>query len=36
MPLLATTLGIEFDPNKDWDEREGIYKMSGFFLRGEL
>ncbi|MBF0586731.1 arginine decarboxylase, pyruvoyl-dependent [Prosthecochloris sp. N3] len=27
--MLATTLGIEFDPNKDWDEREGIYKMSG-------
>ncbi|MEI8033451.1 MAG: arginine decarboxylase, pyruvoyl-dependent [Chlorobiaceae bacterium] len=26
--MLATTLGIEFDPNKDWDEREGIYKMS--------
>jgi arginine decarboxylase len=27
--MLATTLGIEFDPGKDWDEREGIYKMSG-------
>ena len=27
--MLATTLGIEFDPNKDWDEREGIYQMSG-------
>jgi arginine decarboxylase len=27
--MLATTLGIEFDSNKDWDEREGIYKMSG-------
>lgn len=27
--MLATTLGIEFDTNKDWDEREGIYKMSG-------
>ncbi len=26
--MLATTLGIEFDPNKDWDEREVIYKMS--------
>ena len=27
--MLATTLGIEFDSEKDWDEREDIYKMSG-------
>ena len=27
--MLATTLGIEFDPNKDYDEREEIYKASG-------
>lgn len=27
--MLATTLGIEFDPDKAWDEREQIYKMSG-------
>jgi len=27
--MLATTLGIEFDSNKDWDEREDIYKASG-------
>ncbi len=26
--MLATTLGIEFDPNKGWDKRDGIYKMS--------
>jgi arginine decarboxylase len=26
--MLATTLGIEFNSDKDWDEREGIYKMS--------
>lgn len=27
--MLATTLGIEFDPEKDYDERKDIYKMSG-------
>jgi arginine decarboxylase len=27
--MLATTLGIEFDPNKDYDERREIYYMSG-------
>lgn len=27
--MLATTLGVEFDADKDWDEREKIYKMSG-------
>lgn len=27
--MLATTLGIEFDPNTAWDEREQIYKASG-------
>jgi len=27
--MLATTLGIEFDPNKDYDERREIYLMSG-------
>lgn len=27
--MLATTLGIEFDPDKDYDERRDIYKMSG-------
>ncbi|MBM4045927.1 MAG: arginine decarboxylase, pyruvoyl-dependent [Planctomycetes bacterium] len=31
--MLATTLGIEFDPTKDYDEREQIYKMSGKILR---
>jgi len=31
--MLATTLGIEFDPLKDYDEREQIYKMSGKILR---
>lgn len=27
--MLATTLGVEFDADKDWDEREKQYKMSG-------
>jgi len=30
--MLATTLGIEFDPSKDWDEREKQYKASGKFI----
>ena len=27
--MLATTLGIEFDPDTDYDSRREIYKMSG-------
>ncbi|MBL7131119.1 MAG: arginine decarboxylase, pyruvoyl-dependent [Candidatus Omnitrophica bacterium] len=27
--MLATTLGISFDPTKAWDERKQIYKASG-------
>lgn len=27
--MLATTLGIEFDPDKDYDERREQYRMSG-------
>jgi arginine decarboxylase len=27
--MLATTLGIEFDPEKAWEEREQVYKTSG-------
>lgn len=27
--MLASTLGIEFDPATAWDEREQIYKMGG-------
>ena len=27
--MLATTLGVPFDPEKAWDEREQQYKMSG-------
>lgn len=31
--MLATTLGIEFDPDTAWDEREQIYKTSGKIIR---
>ena len=31
--MLATTLGIEFDPNQAWEEREQIYKASGKIFR---
>ena len=31
--MLATTLGIEFSPELDWDEREQIFKMSGKIVR---
>src|SRR4030042_465798 len=31
--MLATTLGIEFDSEKDWDEREDISKMSGKIVK---
>lgn len=27
--MLATTLGIDFDPEKAWNEREQVYKMPG-------
>ena len=27
--MLASTLGIEFDPEKAWDEKEEFFKMSG-------
>ena len=31
--MLATTLGVEFDPSADWDEREKEYKMSGKIVK---
>jgi len=33
--MLANTLGIEFDPNKDYDERRDIYKMSGKIVESQ-
>jgi arginine decarboxylase len=31
--MLATTLGIEFDSSKAWEEREQIYKASGHIFK---
>lgn len=31
--MLASTLGIEFDPNTAWDEREQQFKMSGKIVK---
>ncbi len=31
--MLATTLGVEFDSSKAWEEREQIYKASGHIFR---
>jgi arginine decarboxylase len=31
--LLATTLGVEFDSKKNWEEREQIYKASGHIFK---
>jgi len=31
--MLASTLGLEFDLNTAWDEREKLYKMSGKIVR---
>ena len=27
--MLATTLGVEFNPDTAWDEREQVFKASG-------
>lgn len=31
--MLATTLGVKFDSNTDWNEREQVFKMSGKIVR---
>lgn len=31
--MLATTLGIPFDPNLAWDERKQVYKASGYIFK---
>jgi arginine decarboxylase len=31
--MLATTLGMELDPDKAWSEKEQAYKASGLFVR---
>jgi len=31
--MLASTLGMDFDPEKDWNEREQYFKMSGQIVK---
>lgn len=31
--MLATTLGVKFDSDTDWNEREQVFKMSGKIVR---
>lgn len=31
--MLATTLGVDFNPNTDWNEREQVFKMSGKIVK---
>ena len=31
--MLSTTLGVEFDPNLAWEEREKVYKASGHIFK---
>lgn len=33
--MLATTLGIDFAPDKDYDERRDIYEMSGKIVKSQ-
>jgi arginine decarboxylase len=33
--MLATTLGLEFDPESAYDERKEIYRMSGKIIRSQ-
>ncbi|PID73639.1 MAG: arginine decarboxylase, pyruvoyl-dependent [Desulfobacterales bacterium] len=33
--MLASTLGIEFDPDKDYDERREVYRMSGKIVESQ-
>ncbi len=31
--MLATTLGLEFDPDKSWDEKKEVYRLSNKIVR---
>jgi len=31
--MLATTLGLEFDPDQSWDEKKEFYRISGKIVR---
>ena len=32
-PQIATTLGLEFDPDKSWDEKKEVYRLSNQIVR---
>ena len=31
--MLATTMGIQFDPETAWDERKQLFKTSGLIIK---
>jgi len=31
--MLATTMGIQFDPETDWHEKEQLFKTSGMIIK---
>ena len=31
--MLATTLGLDFDPDKSWDEKKEVYRLSNQIVR---
>ena len=31
--MLATTMGIQFDPETAWDERKNIFKITGLIIK---
>ena len=31
--MLATTLGVEFDPDRSWDEKKEVYRLSNKIVR---
>jgi arginine decarboxylase len=31
--MMATTLGIPFDPDQAWDERKNVYRASGHIIK---
>jgi arginine decarboxylase len=31
--MLATTLDVEFDPDKSWDEKKEVYRLSNKIVR---
>ena len=31
--MLATTLGLDFDPDRSWDEKKEVYRLSNQIVR---